>query len=65
MATFELKLFGLTCGGCINKVTEALVTHAAVEQVDVTLNTAEITGSLSADEAIELIEQLGFEAEEA
>ena len=64
MPSFELQLMGLTCGGCVNKVTEALVTHEKVDQVDVTQTSAEITGSISPDEAIEIIENLGFEAEE-
>jgi|GEM_PF-1807965 len=64
MPSFELKLMGLTCGGCVNKVTEALILHDQVEQVDVTQNSAEITGNISPDEAIEVIENLGFEAEE-
>lgn len=64
MPTLELKLMGLTCSGCVNKVTEALMLNEAVESVEVSQDTASITGSLNADQAIEIIEGLGFEAEE-
>jgi|AntRauTorcE11897_2_1112592.scaffolds.fasta_scaffold03167_3 copper chaperone CopZ len=64
MPTVELKLMGLTCNGCVNKVTEALMSQDKVDQVDVSQEAATITGSISADEAIEVIENLGFEAEE-
>ncbi|WP_218563924.1 cation transporter [Marinospirillum perlucidum] len=64
MPSIELKLMGLTCNGCVNKVTEALMQNDQVESVDVSQEAATITGSLSADEAIEIIENLGFEAEE-
>ena len=64
MPTLELKLMGLTCNGCVNKVTEALMMNEAVESVEVSQDTASITGSLTADQAIEIIEGLGFEAEE-
>ncbi|MDR9468725.1 cation transporter [Marinospirillum sp.] len=64
MPTVELKLMGLTCNGCVNKVTEALMSQESVDQVDVSQEAATITGSISPDEAIEVIENLGFEAEE-
>ncbi|MFK7161012.1 cation transporter [Marinospirillum sp. MEB164] len=65
MAKVELELLGLTCSGCINKVTEAFITRDDVDQVEVTQHSAHIDGRISTAEAIALIDQLGFEAEEA
>lgn len=64
MPTLELKLMGLTCNGCVNKVTEALMLNETVESVEVSQDSASITGEISAEQAIEIIEGLGFEAEE-
>ena len=64
MSTLELKLMGLTCNGCVNKVTEALMLNEAVESVEISQDSASITGEISAEQAIEIIEGLGFEAEE-
>lgn len=64
MPTLELKLMGLTCKGCVNKVTEALMLNEAVESVEISQDSASITGEISVDQAIEIIEGLGFEAEE-
>ncbi len=64
MPTLELKLMGLTCNGCVNKVTEALMLNEAVESVEISQDSASITGEISVDQAIEIIEGLGFEAEE-
>lgn len=64
MPTLELKLMGLTCNGCVNKVTEALMLNEAVESVEISQDSASITGEISAEQAIEIIEGLGFEAEE-
>ncbi|GLR65304.1 cation transporter [Marinospirillum insulare] len=64
MPTIELKLMGLTCNGCVNKVTEALMANEAIESVEVSQDSASITGSITADQAIDIIEGLGFEAEE-
>lgn len=65
MPAFELKLMGLTCGGCVNKVTEALMTLDSVDQVEVTQTSARVEGNLSPEQAIEVIENIGFEAEPA
>lgn len=64
MPTLELKLMGLTCNGCVNKVTEALMLNEAVESVEISQDSASITGEISINQAIEIIEDLGFEAEE-
>ncbi len=63
MPTLNLELLGLTCSGCVNKVTEALLQHPQVESAEVSQHHATIQGNISAEEAIELIENLGFEAE--
>lgn len=65
MPALELKLMGLTCNGCVNKVTEALMTLESVNEVEVTQTSARIEGNLTAEQAIEVIENLGFEAETA
>ncbi|MBE0507645.1 MAG: cation transporter [Marinospirillum sp.] len=65
MPALELKLMGLTCNGCVNKVTEALMTLESVNEVEVTQTSARVEGNLTAEQAIEVIENLGFEAETA
>jgi copper chaperone CopZ len=65
MPALELKLMGLTCNGCVNKVTEALMTLESVNEVEVTQTSARVEGNLTAEQAIEVIENLGFEAESA
>lgn len=65
MAEINLNLLGLTCGGCVSKVEGALEADARIESFSVSQTEAKITGSLSTDDAVELIENLGFEAEEA
>ncbi len=64
MPNVQLNLMGLTCSGCVNKVTEALMLNEQVDSVEVTQESASITGKITADQAIEIIEGLGFEAEE-
>lgn len=63
MAEIKLNLLGLTCGGCVKKVETALAAETQVESFEVSQTQATIKGSLSTEEAIELIENLGFEAE--
>jgi len=62
VATIQLALLGLTCGGCVKKVKEALEQVETVEKVHVELDSAEISGSASAEHLIEVIEMAGFEA---
>lgn len=63
MTEINLNLLGLTCGGCVKKVEDALSADIRIEAFTVSQTKAVITASLSEDEAIELIENLGFEAE--
>jgi Cu+-exporting ATPase len=44
----ELELDGLSCGHCVKRVKESLEQRADVEQADVTLTHAQITGSADA-----------------
>lgn len=43
MQTELLKVTGMTCGGCISKVTNALKTVSGVSDVNVSLSTGEAT----------------------
>ncbi|RAU17699.1 hypothetical protein DN062_11925 [Nitrincola tibetensis] len=63
MATIQLALLGLTCGGCVKKVKEALEQVDGVETVLVELDSAEINGTASTEDLIEAIEMSGFEAQ--
>lgn len=64
MAAIKLNLLGLTCGGCVSKVETALEADTRIESFEVSQTQATIKGNLSTEEAIEVIENLGFEAEE-
>lgn len=57
-----LTLEGLSCNGCVNAVTNALMMLDGVEQVEVTLYEAYVTGSASAEQLIEAVEEAGFDA---
>lgn len=59
-----ITLEGLSCNGCVNSVTNALMMVDGVEQADVTLYEAHVTGTMSADDLIEAVEEAGFDAEE-
>lgn len=58
----ELELDGLSCGHCIKRVKESLEQRADVEQADVTLTHAQITGSADASALIDTIKQAGYGA---
>ncbi|BCQ43688.1 hypothetical protein ERHA55_12150 [Erwinia rhapontici] len=60
--TTLLALDGLTCGHCVKRVKEALEQRDDVEQADVTVTEARITGDASADALIAAIEQVGYHA---
>jgi Cu+-exporting ATPase len=59
----DLTLDGLSCGHCVKRVKESLEQRSDVEQADVTITEAHITGSASADALIETIKQAGYGAE--
>ena len=60
--TIELTLDGLSCGHCVKRVKESLEQRPDVEQAEVTLNHAEVTGTASAEALIETIKQAGYGA---
>ncbi|OPX55387.1 Copper chaperone CopZ [Oceanospirillum multiglobuliferum] len=57
-----LTLEGLSCNGCVNSVTNALMMLEGVDQVEVTLYEAYVTGSATAEQLIEAVEEAGFDA---
>ncbi len=61
--TIDLTLDGLSCGHCVKRVKESLEQRPDVEQADVTVTEAHITGSASAEALIETIKQAGYGAE--
>jgi len=58
----ELELDGLSCGHCVKRVKESLEQRGDVEQADVTITHAQITGSADADALIDTIKQAGYGA---
>ena len=70
MATTILNIQGMTCGGCVKSVTNALQREAGVEKVEVAL--AQGTATIDYDPArtspqqlAELVDDIGFEARPA
>lgn len=59
-----LTLEGLSCNGCVNSVTEALILIDGVEQADVTLYEAYVQGNVTAQVLIDAVEEAGFDAQE-
>ncbi|MBM7342768.1 copper-exporting P-type ATPase CopA [Pantoea coffeiphila] len=60
--TTLLALDGLTCGHCVKRVQETLAKLDNVEQADVTVNEARVTGSASAEALIAAVEGAGYHA---
>lgn len=60
--THHFALSGLSCGKCVAKVESALASNSAVSAYSVTKNTAEVTSTLSEEEAMALITALGYQA---
>ncbi|WP_426445468.1 copper-exporting P-type ATPase CopA [Siccibacter colletis] len=60
--TIELALDGLTCGHCVKRVKESLEKRPDVEQAEVTLTSAQVTGSASADALIATVKDAGYDA---
>ena len=60
--TIELTLDGLSCGHCVKRVKESLEQRPDVEQAEVTLTQAQVTGSASAESLIDTIKQAGYGA---
>jgi copper chaperone len=70
MATAQLKIGGMTCGGCVRSVTKKLTSLDGVMSADVNLDAANAT--VEYDEAratpasmIAAVQQIGFQASEA
>ena len=55
--TIDLTLDGLSCGHCVKRVKESLEQRPDVEQADVSVTEAHVTGSASAEALIETIKQ--------
>ena len=58
----NLKVSGMTCGGCINAITRAIQAQdpAAIVQADLATQIVSLQTSLSAAEAGQLITDAGF-----
>lgn len=70
MATTILNIQGMTCGGCVKSVTNALQREAGVETVAVALEQGTATVSYDAaqtspEDLIAAIDDIGFEASRA
>ncbi len=63
--TIQFALDGLTCGHCVKRVKESLEQRPDVDQAEVTLTHAEVSGSASAEALIDTIKQAGYGAEQA
>ncbi|MEN0614594.1 copper-exporting P-type ATPase CopA [Klebsiella indica] len=60
--TIDLALDGLSCGHCVKRVKESLEQRPDVEQAEVTITEAHVTGSASAEALIDTIKQAGYGA---
>ncbi len=61
--TINLTLDGLSCGHCVKRVKESLEQRPDVESAEVTVDSAIIIGSASADALIDTVKQAGYGAE--
>ncbi len=60
--TIDLTSDGLSCGHCVKRVKESLEQRPDVEQADVSVTEAHVTGTASAEQLIETIKQAGYDA---
>jgi copper chaperone len=70
MATTTLNIQGMTCGGCVKSVSNALQREAGVEKVEVLLEQGKATvdydpAQTSPQELAALVDDIGFEASPA
>jgi len=70
MATAQLKIGGMTCGGCVRSVTKKLSSVEGVKSADVNLEAAKATVEYDETRAtpfalIAAVQQIGFQASEA
>ncbi|MFM1786625.1 MAG: hypothetical protein RL228_575 [Actinomycetota bacterium] len=65
MTTTQIKVSGMTCGHCVNSVTEELQTISGVTQVNVDLESGNVTiesgTELDADQIEAAIKEAGYE----
>ncbi|ASV54411.1 Lead, cadmium, zinc and mercury transporting ATPase [Lelliottia jeotgali] len=61
--TINLTLDGLSCGHCVKRVKESLEQRPDVESAEVTVESAVVTGSASAEALIDTVKQAGYGAE--
>lgn len=61
---FSLPLSGLNCGSCVAKVEQVLSTNTGISQYSVTKAELTLTTSLSEQNVIEIISQLGYSVPE-
>lgn len=67
MSTIQLKVKGMSCGGCSSKVKNTLEAFDQIDQVEVELATGEVKIHVQPDQTIdeeqvkEVIEDLGFD----
>ncbi len=60
--TTVLMLDGLSCGHCIKRVKETLEQRNDVQQAEVSLNEARVTGDATSEALVSAIEQAGYHA---
>lgn len=62
--SIELAVSGMSCGHCVKSITQAIVQLDAKAEVKVDLASArvKVTSSLSQDQVMSAIDDLGFEA---
>ncbi|MEY3696460.1 MAG: hypothetical protein RJA41_110 [Actinomycetota bacterium] len=65
MTTTQIKVTGMTCGHCVNSVTEELQTIAGVSQVKVDLESGQVTiesaTEINPSDISAAIEEAGYE----
>jgi copper chaperone len=67
MATTTLNIQGMTCGGCVKSVTNALQREDGVDKVEVVLDKGTATVSYdpaltSPEQLVSAVDDIGFEA---
>lgn len=62
VTNYRPDLDGLSCGHCVKRVKESLEQRPDVEQADVSITEAHVTGTASAEQLIETIKQAGYDA---
>ena len=65
MTTTQIKVSGMTCGHCVNSVTEELQTISGVSQVNIDLESGKVTiesdADLDASQIEAAIKEAGYE----